>query len=202
MVRKNGAMSFIEGDNGPAKNTPRSAQEQAERELLLLGDQLREVEEQVRLLRRQFEAAVAVIRAGLVSGEGAGRSETWPETAREVFPAGNEPGPSGERAASAGTMPAPGSEAEQALHREARRYARLLVSEIELYRPDEVSEGRIHQDLYSRLQPHISRSRKAYESRYGPSVIKNPDYFDEEVVRTLARGDASVLGPGYPGPSV
>ena len=39
---------------------------------------------------------------------------------------------------------------ENALHEEARRLARLLVSEIKLYNEEQVEEGRRHRDLRRR----------------------------------------------------
>lgn len=191
-------MSSVFESTRPDAGPPRNSSEQAERELLLLGDQLREVEEQVKLLRRQFEAALTAIRAGIAGG---GNISAPGAAAASPMPAGTDANVSADAAVLPGGIPGGDAEVQQNLHREARRYARLLVSEIELYHPVEVSEGRAHKDLYSRLQPHINRSRRAYESRYGPAVISSPDYFHEELVRTLAEGDVSHLGAGYSGPS-
>ena len=94
------------------------------------------------------------------------------------------------------------SEAEQKAHKDARRFARLLVSDIELYNKAEVAEGRKNKDLYNRLKLDIERSREAFEQRFGKTVGKQFDYFHDELVRTLAGNDPSLLGPGCPGPSV
>ena len=64
----------------------------------------------------------------------------------------------------------------------ARRYARLLVSEIKLYH-----------DLGSRLGGEIARARVMYEQRVPAHVRAGTDYFKDELVRTLADGDASLL---------
>jgi hypothetical protein len=93
------------------------------------------------------------------------------------------------------------SEAEQKLHRDAKRFARLLVSEIELYNKGKVAEGRRNKDLYKRLKTDIDRSRQTYEKRFGKTEVKQFDYFHEELVRTLAASDASLLGSEYPGPA-
>ncbi len=74
---------------------------------------------------------------------------------------------------------------------QARRFARLLVSEIVLYNEVQVKEGQKNADLLSRLKDPISRSREAYEQRFGRETLR---YFDEEMVRTLAQGDPSLLG--------
>jgi DNA replication initiation complex subunit (GINS family) len=93
------------------------------------------------------------------------------------------------------------SEAEQKLHKDARRFARLLVFEIELYNKARVAEGRQNKDLYKRMKVDIDRSRQMFEQRFGKSVGKQFDYFHDELVRTLAENDPSLLGSDYPGPS-
>jgi hypothetical protein len=94
------------------------------------------------------------------------------------------------------------SEEEQKVHHDARRFSRLLVSEIELYNKEQVAEGRKKKDLYQRLKKDIDRSRQTYEMRYGNTAAKQADYFHEELVRVLAQNDPSLLGSDYPGPSV
>jgi hypothetical protein len=94
------------------------------------------------------------------------------------------------------------TEDEERLHNDARRFARLLVSEIKLYNEQKVSEGRANRDLYDRLKDDIDRSRQMYEKRVSPNVSAKFDYFYDEMVSTLAEGDASKLGSDYPGPSV
>jgi hypothetical protein len=94
------------------------------------------------------------------------------------------------------------SEAEQKVHKDARRFARLLVFEIELYNKAKVAEGRKSKDLYKRMKLDIDRSRQTFEQRFGKTVGKRFDYFHDELVRTLAGNDPALLGSGYPGPSV
>ena len=89
---------------------------------------------------------------------------------------------------------------ESQKHSEARRFARLLVSEIKLYHEDKVKEGREIQDIYGRLQRDIDRSREMYERRADAQVKTTHDYFHEELVRILAEGDEAQLGTGHPGP--
>jgi len=85
---------------------------------------------------------------------------------------------------------------EKLLHEDARRFARLLVSELLLYNEDLVILGRKQRDIYSPLKDEIDRSRLAYEQRVPRSVSATVDYLREEMVRTLAGGDPTVLGPG------
>ena len=93
------------------------------------------------------------------------------------------------------------SEADQKLHKDAKRFAKLLVSEIELYNKAKVADGRKNGDLYKRLKIDIDRSRQTFEKRFGKTLSKQFAYFDDELVRTLAANDSSVLGPEYPGPA-
>jgi hypothetical protein len=75
----------------------------------------------------------------------------------------------------------------------ARRYARLLVSEIKLYHEPAVLEGRRERDLMTRLGGEIARARVLYEQRVPATVPGAADHFRDELVRTLADGDASLL---------
>jgi hypothetical protein len=79
-------------------------------------------------------------------------------------------------------------------HDEARRFARLLVSEIKLYNETKVDQGRKNRDLYERLKEDIDRSRQMYDERIADDVRKTSNYFYDELVRILADGDASMLG--------
>ncbi|MDQ3686728.1 MAG: GAF domain-containing protein [Acidobacteriota bacterium] len=91
---------------------------------------------------------------------------------------------------------------EKQSHNAARRFARLLVSEIKLYNEQKVREGRVEGDLYSRLREDIDRSRQMYDKRITPEVAGRYDYFHQELVNTLAEGDSSKFGEGYPGATV
>ena len=53
------------------------------------------------------------------------------------------------------------------VHAKAKRFAKLLVEEIQLYNQVKVAEGRSKRDLYERLRPDIEKSRAAYQKRYG-----------------------------------
>jgi hypothetical protein len=96
-------------------------------------------------------------------------------------------------------LPIEVSEEERRLHNDARRFARLLVSEIKLYNEPKVKEGRSHGDLYDRLREDIDRSRQMYDKRVAPPVAARHDYFHQELVNMLAEGDPAKLGGSYPG---
>jgi hypothetical protein len=91
---------------------------------------------------------------------------------------------------------------EEKLHSDAKRFARLLVSEIKLYNEHHVLEGRRNRDLYLRLKRDIDRSRDMYEKRVSPKVSHRIDYFHDEIIRILGDSDPSTLGSDYPGPRV
>jgi hypothetical protein len=76
----------------------------------------------------------------------------------------------------------------------ARRYARLLVSEIKLYNDGAVRAGRERRDLMRRLKPEIDRARRLYDERVPASVLGRDTYFQQELVQTLAGGDQALLG--------
>lgn len=99
-------------------------------------------------------------------------------------------------------LPVQVNDEERPLHNDARRFARLLVSEIKLYNEQKVSEGRNQSDIYDRLREDIDRSRQMYDKRVAPPVAARHDYFHQELVNTLAEGDPAKLGGSYPGAAV
>ena len=83
------------------------------------------------------------------------------------------------------------------IHRKAQRFARLLVDEIKLYNQAKVAEGRKNKDLYDRLRDDIEKSRITFQKRYGNSVAGGADYFSQEIVRSLAEDDVSIMGANF-----
>jgi len=84
---------------------------------------------------------------------------------------------------------------QQKAHDDAKRFARLVVSEIKLYNEAKVAEGRKSKDIYERLKEDIERGRQMYHDRVPAPVRDSTNYFYDELVRILAGGDASALGP-------
>jgi hypothetical protein len=76
----------------------------------------------------------------------------------------------------------------------AKRTAKLLVSEIRLFHEPAVTEGRRHRNLLSRLAPEIEKARQAYNEQVPVGLRTHTDYFQQELIRTLAGGDATLLG--------
>jgi hypothetical protein len=86
---------------------------------------------------------------------------------------------------------------DQDIHRKAQRFARLLVDEIKLYNQAQVAEGRKNKDLYDRLKEVIEKSRVTYQKRYGNTVAASSNYFDHEIMRSLAEDDFSIMGANF-----
>ena len=129
---------------------------------------------------------------------------------RHIAKAAPEPEPAAEvveiaaRAAGAASAPATaadpfaGMSSEDAdTHRKAQRFARLLVDEIKLYNQAKVAEGRRNKDLYDRLKEDIEKSRSTFQKRYGSTAAASGDYFQKEVLRSLAEDDTSVMGASF-----
>jgi hypothetical protein len=83
------------------------------------------------------------------------------------------------------------------VHRKAQRFARLLVDEIKLYNQVKVTEGRKSKDLYDRLKEDIDKSRITFQKRYGNTAAGGADYFSQELVRSLAEDDISIMGTNF-----
>lgn len=130
---------------------------------------------------------------------------------KHIAPKAPEPEPAAEvvevaHAASAGAAASPAAAADPFAglppedadtHRKAQRFARLLVDEIKLYNQAKVAEGRRHKDLYDRLKDDIEKSRATYQKRYGSTAAASGDYFQKEVVRSLAEDDLGVMGANF-----
>ena len=89
------------------------------------------------------------------------------------------------------------SSEDQDVHRKALRFARLLIDEIKLYNQAKVAEGRKHKDLYDRLKETIEKSRATYQKRYGKTVAASGNYFQNEIIRSLAEDDLSIMGANF-----
>lgn len=85
----------------------------------------------------------------------------------------------------------------KALHKKAKRFAKVTVQELALYKKDEVTKGRENKDLYRRFQEEIDRSKALYDERFRKIADHNIDYLYDELVRVLAENDPSALGD-YP----
>jgi hypothetical protein len=140
--------------------------------------------------------------AGADSFSFGGEAASQPAATTPPPPAADSAPRAGRRYGQDSELPVQVRDEEKQFHAQARRFARLLVSEIKLYNESKVTEGRTHGDLYSRLREDIDRSRQMYDKRVAPEVAGRYDYFHHELVNTLAEGDEAKLGDGYPGATV
>jgi hypothetical protein len=63
-----------------------------------------------------------------------------------------------------------------------------------------VVQGLAAGNLYTTLKDPIDQALALFERRVPKEVRASFDYVRDELVRQLAGGDASKLGPGYPKP--
>jgi hypothetical protein len=121
-----------------------------------------------------------------------------PEHAAEVVEVASAHTTSAAAAPAAATDPLAGLSPEDAdVHRKAQRFARLLVDEIKLYNQAKVAEGRRNKDLYDRLKEDIDKSRGTFQKRYGNTAAASADYLQQELLRSLAEDDISIMGSNF-----
>jgi hypothetical protein len=86
------------------------------------------------------------------------------------------------------------TEAPDNLRREeARRFARLVATDIRLYNEEAVVLGRRNRDLFRRLEEQIDRGREAFERRFPDLGAPGKAFLHEAYVEILAGGDADLL---------
>jgi hypothetical protein len=78
------------------------------------------------------------------------------------------------------------------LENEAKRFAKLLISEIKLYENYKIERGLRNNNLYESLRDEIGEARKKYKMRIPNSEFEK--YFDDALVEILANGDKGKLG--------
>jgi hypothetical protein len=98
--------------------------------------------------------------------------------------------------------PAPGTPRTAAARRwggesptvdDARRYARLLVSEIKRYNEATLGTGARDATLYDRLKDDIERCRRLYAGRVPAELRETSNFFDDALLEILAGGDRDTL---------
>jgi hypothetical protein len=137
------------------------------------------------LVRRKLEAASAAA-TGEPTGAAAASAAPNPTTAPAPTPA---------------AAPVPSSEPSGADDEKldaARRYARLVATDIRLYNEEAVLLGRKNGDLVARLDPHLRRGKETFLRRHGALGPAGLEILREAFVQVLAGGDeeqvpASVL---------
>jgi hypothetical protein len=76
---------------------------------------------------------------------------------------------------------------------EARRYARLVATDIRLYNEEAVVVGRRQRDLARRLADQLQRGRDAFAQRFPDLGPDGKQLLDDAFVQVLAGGDASLI---------
>jgi hypothetical protein len=163
---------------------------------------------------------VAVVYADAVALDGQQRHvpSSWPElievlarhagrclealTSQKTSPRIPPPATGAVGASGAGAARAPGAtsgptalmQITDGVQAAARRTARLLIADIRLFHEPAVNEGRRQRNLMVRLAPEIEKARQAYNDQVPSGVRSHTDYFQQELIRTLAGGDVTLLG--------
>lgn len=94
-----------------------------------------------------------------------------------------------------GMAPVEEPRAEDRAIEDARRFARLVATEIRLYNEEDVLLGRRHRDLATRLADSIERGRQSFSKRFPSLGEGGLDLLRDAYVQVLAGGDPSLLPP-------
>ena len=77
-------------------------------------------------------------------------------------------------------------------HAEAKRFARLIVSDILEYNREKILEGIANDTLFEILAQDIEAGRKYYEKRVDPLVAGDTNYYELALVDILVKKQAGV----------
>ena len=111
-------------------------------------------------------------------------------TTNDAGPAAQEPSPE------FGLQPAPTpdpSETESPDRIAARKFARLVATEIRLYNEEAVMLGRKHRDLMSRLTDQILQASQTFQRRFPDMGPDGDEILQDAFVQVLAAGDNSLF---------
>lgn len=92
------------------------------------------------------------------------------------------------------------SGAEKQIHLRAQRFARVRVARWRLRDGVAVRSGRARGDIYGELAAQIDEARASFRDEFFARCPSMVDYLHLEMVHTLAKDDAELLGKNYPGP--
>ena len=125
------------------------------------------------------------------------QAEPAPEATVEPAPADDVPEEAPE--ADAGMEPVPEPEegdeapAENPACVAARRFARLVATDIRLYNEETVMLGRKHRDLENRLKDQIERGAEAFLRRYPDLGESGEEILRDAYIQVLGAGDVSLF---------
>jgi len=84
---------------------------------------------------------------------------------------------------------------EDATLEAARRYAKLVATDIRLYNEEAVVLGRRNGDLVRRLEEHLGRGKETFLRRHGDLGPTGIELLHEAYVQVLAGGDSNLIPP-------
>ena len=61
-----------------------------------------------------------------------------------------------------------------------------------------MQQGRSNNGIYNLMRDDIERSRQLYKERVPEPIRSRTNYFNDELIRILADGDASAMGQSLP----
>lgn len=80
------------------------------------------------------------------------------------------------------------TEAPDALVNEAKRIARLVISEIKLYNQDKIAKAVTRREVLDLLKNDLIKGKQHYNTRIASKLPPGPDYFMETVKEILLAG--------------
>jgi hypothetical protein len=117
-----------------------------------------------------------------VSNEILARPSTADSASAQEEPAG------GLSSATVSIQEPPASVGDEALVIEAKRIARLIISEIKLYNQEKISRARNKREVLELLKNDLIKGKQHYNSRIASKLPIGPDYFMESVKEILLSG--------------
>lgn len=148
----------------------------------------------VTVARTRLELDLAWRKLRTASSE---RSGTGTEAAKEEETLTLTP-PVAESARESGLAPRakdPTTDVEERRRDEARRYARLVATDIRLYNEEAVVLGRRHRDLARRIADHLAMGKETFGRRFPDLGSEGLTLLREAYIQVLAGGDSGLLPP-------
>jgi len=74
----------------------------------------------------------------------------------------------------------------------ARRLARAIVSDIQLYNQDKVREGIENDTLFDTINDELEEGRALYAERVAPDIVANHNFYDIAIVDVLIKHSGKI----------
>ena len=148
----------------------------------------------VSVARTRLELDLAWRKLRTASGERSGMGTAVANDEETPTPAPPATEPAGESGLAAWAKdPTTGAEGKR--RDEARRYARLVATDIRLYNEEAVSLGRRHRDLARRIADHLEMGKETFGRRFPDLGSEGLTLLREAYIQVLAGGDSGLLPP-------